>query len=691
MKYPSLGLDFETFCQISIRDVGLSRYTRDQSCEPLMLAFKFAGRTPEQISFAEGEKISRGLLRDLKNPRIIKTAWNAPFERLVFANVLDIEIPIEQWRCTMTHAMGRGLPGKLSKAGEALGLPADKKKDMRGDNLIRRFCGPRKPTKNKPWTRCTHKTDPVEWCEFKEYNLQDTIAEEAVADYLSQWPMTSYEMQLWYLDQEINDRGFPVNPEAVDMALKHYARYSDQLKRELKDLTGLDNPNSRDQLLGWLKERKYRFEDLKAGHVDREEARFSRNVVKADTAKKRDRAREGMQALRMRQELSRTSVQKFAALKRILDDDNRVRHILSFYGAGRTGRWSSRIFQFHNLPRPVQPLEKRIAECIRDLMTLPYKKLVRKYPEFVDFLSACVRPMVWAEKGKILADLDLSAIENVVLGWLAEDPAILDVFRAGKDPYIAFAVHMFGGAYEQLLAEYKAGNGFKRTMCKPPVLGCGYGLGPGKEFEDTKTGEIQGTGLLGYSMNMNVKMTPGETDKAVRIWRKAHKKTVRYWYKAGDAAEECVRTRKKVKVGKLSFSMESDFLLMHLPSGRALYYHKPKMLMRKTPWGEKRPTLTYLRSDKGQYIRVSTHPGKIIENAVQAIARDVLARGMMRAKKQGLPIVGHVHDQVLVEVKKKRGEAALKTLRKCLTTSPPWGKDMPLRAGGHLSPIFLKD
>ena len=687
----TLGLDFENFCEESIKDIGLSRYTRHPSNEPLMLAFKFRGRSPEQVVFAEGQKISKGLRKDLTNPRIIKTAWNAAYERRVLADVIGIHVPIDQWRCTMTHAMGRSLPGKLSKAGEALGLAVDKQKDRRGDSLIRRFCFPRKPTKNKPWTRATRHTDPVEWEEFKGYNLQDSVAEEAIADYLMEWPMTAYETELWYLDQEINDRGFPVHRRSVEKALKYYSRYTKGLRKEIGEITGLDNPNSRDQLLGWLQDRGYKFEDLKKGHIDREAQRFGEKLVKAKNPRKAHRAREVMQTLHIRQELSRTSVQKFAALDRIMDADDRVRHIISFYGAGRTGRWSSRQFQVHNLSRPAKKYEKNIIQCVTDLLTLRYAELVSKYPQFVDYLSACVRPMIQAEDGKILVDIDLSAIENVVLGWLAGDPMITEVFRQGKDPYIAFAVHMYGGSYKQLFNDYKRGDGTKRTMCKPAVLGCGYGLGPGKEFEDKKTGEITGTGLIGYALGMGIKMTPAQAEKAVKIWRRTHKKTVRYWYKVGEAAIQCVKSKKKVKAGKLTFEMSGDFLLMRLPSGRCLYYYKPEIRKMKTPWGEKRPTLTYMGIQKNQWLRLSTHPGKLIENAVQAIARDVLASGMKRASDKGVVVVAHVHDQVLAEHKKKKGELAMELLRRYLTKPPKWAEGMPLRAAGHLSPVFLKD
>ena len=639
-----LGLDFETRSRADLRKVGLSRYARDPSTRALMLAWAIDDEPVEIVSFAEGEKAPCRLREALRDPTVIKRAWNAAFEKAILKHVFGILIPHEQWRCMMVLAYSLALPGSLDAAGAVVDLPADKRKLARGKTLIRRFCKPRKPTKNKPWEWCDHTTDPDEWAEFLDYCKQDVEAERALWRRLRRWDMPAHEWRLWFLDQEINERGIPIRLPVVHNAIKVAADVTASRLAEMKHLTELENPNSGSQLLGWLRERGYPFEDLKKGHV----------------ARARDAAEPGpvRRVLELRQEVSKTSVKKYAALAAATDGDGYLRGALQFAGAGRTSRWSGRRFQPQNLARPVAYLEKHQEQAVKDLEYLSSDLIEILYDKPMDLLSTCVRPVVQAPEGYMLVDADLNAIENRVLGWIAGCEKILDVFRQGRDPYVDFAVYMFGGSYEALWAEYKAGDKAKRTLAKPAVLGCGYMLGPGEERENEETAEIEATGLLGYARNMGVGMTSEQAAHAVAVWRDTFSEVVEYWYALDRAARRCIRTGDPQRVGHVIFDRSGPFMRMLLPSGRALHYCRPRIEPRKTPWGEMRPTITYEGlNDQNQWVRLSTHPGKLTENAGQAISRDLLAHGMRLAHARGLDIRLHVHDQIIALVSEDHGRA----------------------------------
>lgn len=673
-----LHLDFETFSELKLPTVGTSRYARDPSTDVLILGFAFDEAPVRQWIPAEGQLMPPEVREALEDPGVQLFAWNKPFEWSILSYVLNIPTAHERWRDPMVLAYSLALPGSLERAGEVVDLGADSRKMQRGGVLIRQFCQPRTPTKKKPWTRTEPHHAPVRWEEFLAYNRRDVEAERAFWRRCRRWDMPPEEWALWCLDQRINERGIPVNMRVVQNAIRVSRAVVDKRLAIMKEITELRNPNSIAQLLPWLQHEGYPFEDLKKGHVKRA----------------RDAAPPGdyQRVLSLRAEVSRASVKKYAALQQATDEDGLLRNTLQFAGAGRTWRWAGRKFQAQNLARPAPWLEHTQEQAVRDLEWLDPECIEWLYPAPMDLLSTCVRPVVQAPPGYKLVDADLNAIENRVLGWVADDRKIMSVFEEDRDPYVAFAAHMYLMPYDDLYAEYKAGNKAKRTIAKPAVLGCGYMLGPGGEKENVKTGEIEATGLLGYAWNMGVRLTLKQSEASVRIWRNTYTDVVEFWRRIDKAARRCIRTGQPQQCGRLRFDRFGPFMRMILPSGRALHYCRPRIEQRKTPWGEPRATITYEGlSDTNQWVRIATHPGKLTENAVQAIARDLLAHGMRLADAADIDIRLHVHDEVLALALEHRAADTLRVLQECMTTRPAWALDLPLGSAGTISRVFMKD
>jgi DNA polymerase len=318
-------------------------------------------------------------------------------------------------------------------------------------------------------------------------------------------------------------------------------------------------------------------------------------------------------------------------------------------------------------------------------------ELIYRYP--MDVLAACVRPVVQARPGYMFLDVDLNAIENRVLGWLANCQKILRVFREGRCPYVDFATYMYKQPYDVLYHEYKVlKDKTKRTVAKPGVLGCGYMLSAGVEFENETTGEMEATGLLGYAWNMGVQLTHEQAKLSVDVFRGTFHEVPAYWKEIDRAARRTISTGRPHEAGPVTFDRSGPFLRMRLPSGRYLHYYNPRIENRRMPWGDMRPSIVYKGlNDKKQWVDTTTHPGKLTENADQAIARDLLGHGMLLARQEGLPIRFHVHDQIIAEVKEEHAERLLPVLEACMQDQPSWAKGLPLGAEGHIDRIFRKD
>lgn len=716
-KRTLLSLDFETYSECDLRKAGASVYSRHPTTEVLMLAYATPKSEVKQWVPAHGEPMPDDLIRALADPSVTLCAWNAPFEMAIMKNVLGIDIPIWRWLDVMALSYSLALPGSLDQCGKVVGLPQDKQKMSRGKLLVRKFCVPRKPSKHKPHTRCTAETDPEDWLEFLEYNRQDVEAERSIYRKIKAFQMPDHEWDLWHLDQKINEAGIPINLGAVEKAVQLSNATIKRGLAEMAEITGLPNPNSGAQLLPWLRQHGYWFEDLKKGHVERA-ANAIRDEIEGLTqaANGLAEAFEGplgaymqdailgdktrlLRVLELRLQVSKSSVKKYPALLAATDKDGKLRGCHQFAGAGRTWRWSGRRFQPQNLSKPAKYLEDCVPEVAADIGSLSVPEMWAKYNDphddrknVMEALVAGVRPMVQAPEGSLLVDADLSAIENVVLGWLADDDKILRVFREGLDPYIDFAQDMFKMPYEAIEAEVKAGNKSKRTTAKPGVLGCGYMLGAGEARENPNTGEMEATGLLGYGWAMGVDLTPDMAKLSVDTFRTKFKKVVGFWYDLDRACRRAITSKQRQVCGYLEIDVKGPFMRIKLPSGRYLHYWKPQLRNRLTPWGEMREQITYEQVENGQWRRVSTHPGKLTENVTQAVARDILAHGMTLADRRGLDLRLHVHDQSVAVSPAYRASLDLKTMIECLTTRPPWANEkLPLKAAGLTTPVFLKD
>lgn len=636
---------------------------------------------------AEGQKTPKDILDLLRDPSVIKTGWNfGGFEYYIYKQCLGIDIPPEEIRDTMVMAMQLSLPGALADCGEVLRLDQDKKKDARGKRLIGMFCEPHLPTKKIAATRYDWRTHPQEWEEFKGYNDQDTLSETTIFDKIVKWDMPPEEWETWAVDQHINRAGAPVNAAMIDSAIRLAREVAKRGIEELRDITGLANPNSGKQLLGWLQQNGYKYEDLKKGHV-------SRAVEQAERGSALRRV------LQIRQEVSKSSVKKYIALKNGLDDDGMVRGMFQFAGAGRTWRWAGRRAQLQNLAKAPGYLEKIQIEAAEHVETLDYSEIRLLYAKPMELLSATIRPSFKAPEGYTFVDADLNAIENRVLGWVAGEKKILKVFEEGRCPYVDFGTLMYSQSYAELWAEYQAGNKKKRNGAKPAVLGCGFRLSAGEIRENRKTGEQEATGLLGYAWNMGVRLTKEEAEMAVRIFRENFKKVVSFWYDIEDAAKDCIATGRPQKCRVVEFERDGPLLRMWLPSGHALTYVRPRIEEKRTPWGAIRPTITYEgQNDKNQWDRIQTHGGKLTENCVQGIARDLLADALKLSWRRGLQIRMHVHDQIVALAKQEEAKDALELLMECMSTQPKWAKasaawpiDLPLASAGIITPNFIKD
>lgn len=691
---------------LDLAKVGVSRYARHASTEIIMLSYAFDDGPIKQWDALSaigprGEYSSnayRGMWMEaaprewceaMDDPQVDKCGWNVgQFERVAYRHVLGLEIPPDEWRDTMVLALTLSFPGKLEQALKCAGFHSEDQKLTSGRALMRFFSSPRKPTKTIARTRNMPTDDPAKWQAYLDYNRQDVHTERLFARTFAEFDMPAWEWDLWQLDQKINDRGIPINLDRVDNAIRiSDAIIADRIV-EMKDITGLDNPNSGTQLLPWLREGGYPFVDLKKGHISRA---IEKRLVGDDLT---------FRVLELRRETAKTSVKKFDALALATDDDEHLRYALQFAGAGKTGRWGGRKFQPHNLARPHPSLEKRQIEIADDIAVMDWRDFDRKYVDpktkqlmAMEALSAGVRPCVEAPDGYLYVEADLKAIENIGLGWMSGDRKILNVFENDRDPYIDFAVYMYGLPYDILWKEYKGGDKHKRQVCKPGVLGCGYMLSAGVEYEDQQTGEIEATGLLGYAWNMGIReFTLDDSIRSVEIWRATFRTAVKFWYELHGAMFDCIATGRPRDCWPVSFRIKGDFLLMELPSGRSLKYHRPLIKSTMMPWGKYKDSITYMSlDDHHQWVRITTHPGKVTQNLDEGICRDILATGIKRAEREaGISVRLHVHDQVVGLVPERGADRKLEQLIECMTAPIEWAKNFPIKAEGNTAKVFVK-
>ena len=515
-----------------------------------MVAYALDGGTIQHSEIGRSGRVPPELREALRDPAVERWAFNASFERTITRHVLGIETPYEGWRCTMALAYLQSFTGTLGDVGDQVGLPLDKRKDKDGKRLIRLFCQPQ-----RDGVRRDEDTNPEDWRTFCDYNIQDVVAETEIKRRLLPYPIPDEEWALYELDQRINDNGLPIDLPFVRSAMQMVARRKKELTAEMRERTGLANPNSTQQLLPWLQDRGYPFADLQKATV----AKVLNDIQALDA--------EAAGVLLLRAQASRTSVKKFDAAAQRTSEDGRLRHTIQFAGASRTARWSGRSFQPQNLPRTPKPLEEvshltAVTDCIREG---DYDTLGLLVEEPMVALSGCVRSSIQSPPGHELVVADLSSIESSVIGWLSGCKRMLNVFHTGLDPYKSFGEVLYAKPYDEVT---KA----ERNICKPAVLGCGFGLGGG-EMRDGKK-----TGLWAYAESMGVHITKEEAARQVALFRSVYSEIPDFW-KALELAIEGVLTNRSrtVAVGRLDIGYLKPYLVIQLPSGRPMYYYQPRM------------------------------------------------------------------------------------------------------------------
>lgn len=656
-----LNIDLETYSDIPIQKAGAQRYIASPNFEILLFGFSFDGSPVTVVDFAQGETLPKWVQEALLDPICIKKAWNAPFEWGCLSKYIGKPLPPEQWRCSMFHSLYAGYPASLDAAGRALGLEEDKRKLYTGKALIRYFCVPCAPTKtNGMRTRNYPHHDPAKWKLFKEYCGRDVVTEMTIDTRLSNIAIPEFVQKEWETDLIINSRGVAVDMNMVSGALEIGATVKNNLMTEAVQISKLDNPNSIKQLSSWLEE-----------ETGEEIASLNKDTVSRMLAKE-DNSAEVTRMLEIRQELGKTSTKKYDAIETAVCPDGRVRGLLQFYGANRTGRWAGRLVQVQNLPRTyTEPLE--LAREVVKKRSVGALKCI--YGSVSDTLSQLIRTAFIAPQGKVLIDADFSAIEARVISWLAKEEWRLDVFRTHGKIYEASASQMFGVPFELISKgnpEYAL-----RQKGKVAELALGY---------QGSSGALIAMGAL------DMGIPEEDLPDIVKRWREANKRIRDLWYAMDAAAVQVISQGGSVAVNNILLSREYDadlgvdFLTVRLPSGRKLYYNSPGLGVNQ--WGN--PSITYMGiNDKNKWARIETYGGKLVENCVQAIARDCLAQAIEHLEENGYKVIFHIHDEVVIESDAET--ASLDDVVEIMSQPIPWAPDLPLGADGWIGTFFKKD
>lgn len=657
-----LSIDLETFSSVPIAKAGAQKYIASPDFEILLFAYSLNGAPSVCCDIAQGELLPDWVLDALCDPQCLKHAYNTAFEWGCLSKFMGRQLPPEQWRCTMFHGLYAGYPAGLDAAGRALGLPEDKRKLSTGKALIRYFCVPCTPTKsNGGRRRNLPNHDPARWELFKEYNAQDVTTEMEIERRLSLITVPDWLQRQWETDLLINARGVAVDMEMVNGALEIGATVRERLTQEAVRISGLSNPNSVQQLSAWLEQ-----------ETGEEVTDLRKDTVAKMIAQAPDNP-EVQRMLEIRQELGKTSTKKYDAIEQAVCPDGRVRGLLQFYGANRTGRWAGRLVQVQNLPRTyTQPLE--LARNLVKQRKLDNLRLI--YGSVPDTLSQLIRTAFVASDGNVLIDADFSAIEARVISWLAGEQWRLDVFKTHGKIYEASASQMFGVPIERI----KKGN---------PE----YALRQKGKVAELALGYQGGAGALINMGALDMGIPEDDLPDIVQRWRDTNKRICDLWYKMNSAAVEAISTGSSVGVGRLLVSCEYDavheveYLTVLLPSGRKLYYNSPQIGENK--WGG--PSISYMGMDQTtkKWKRIETYGGKLVENCVQAVARDCLAQAIENLEKEGLPVVFHIHDEVVIDC--RADTATLDDVVNIMSRPIPWAPGLPLNADGWVGGFFKKD
>lgn len=651
-----LSIDIETYSNVDIQKSGMYKYVQSPDFQILLFAYSWDGGPVHVVDLAQGEQLPPEIVTALADPNVIKHAYNAAFEWYCLNKFWHS--PLNQWRCTMIHGLYCGYTAGLAATATALGLPEDKRKMSVGAALIRLFCTPTKPSKsNGGRTRTLPHHEPEKWDLFKAYCAQDVVTEMEIERRLAAFPVPEKEQRLWELDQQINALGVAVDMGVVEGAIAIDEIVTAELMDEAVRLSGLENPKSVKQLMGWLTEEiGEEVDNLQKGTV-------SKLIEKLDEGKAK-------RVLEIRQELAKTSVKKYQAIRDAVCTDGRVRGLLQFYGANRTGRWAGRLVQVQNLPRNYLETLRHARDLIKERKVEALKLIYENVP---DTLSQLIRTAFVPSPGHTLVVADFSAIEARVIAWLAGEEWRLEVFRTHGKIYEASASQMFGVPIEEI------GKGSElRQKGKVAELALGYQGGPGA---------LINMGAL------EMGLTEDELPEIVQRWRNTNRRIVDLWYSLENAALEVMRTGQPVGIRGLLLAREGDlangldFLTITLPSGRKLFYARP--FLNQNELGREALYYHGVNQKTRKWEVISTYGGKLVENVVQAISRDCLAEAMMRLTSEGYKIIMHVHDEVVLEVPKEAAD--LEEVLRIMGTPIPWAPGLPLKADGFITEFYRKD
>lgn len=669
-----LSIDIETYGEVDLPAAGAYRYAYD--AEVMLLAFSFDFADPVCVDLMSGEDIPAEVVLALFDPAVRKTAHNAAFERCVlhkyFERVLaggrdlarwDAEVwdaieatggylPVEQWRCTQVLCARAGYPLSLDEASKAMGLV--EKKDPRGAALIRQFSIPCAPTKANGFrTRNLPEHDPEAWLEFIEYCEQDVRTEQAIAKFLDWFPIPEQEHRYWHINERMNERGLRVNMELVRQAISMSEAIKAGLLQEAAEITGLDNPNSRNQLLEWLNEEG----DVEADALRKEDVSEMLSITEDDAVRR---------VLEIRQEAAKSSVSKYAAMERAACPDLRIRGTVQFGGAPRTLRDAGRIIQPQNLPRI--SLRDADLELARNLaMDGDRETLEMLFGPVQPILGQLIRTAIIPEEGKRLLVCDLASIESRVLAWLAGEDWKLDVFFSHGKIYEATASRMFGVPFDSITKESEM-----RQRGKVAELACGYG------------GSVNALTQMDFEKGIPDEAKPG----LVRMYRKSNPKIVAFWSALESAALKALHSPGvvfKVRQG-VAFCAKKNVLLLKLPSGRLLHYPKPHLTTNR--WGNESIGFYGMAQQSRKWSRLETYGGKLAENVTQAVARDVLMNGLEHIVRAGYHPILKVHDEIVCE--EPYGFGDISEMEQLMCAPADWMEGLPLDAEGFEGLYYKK-
>ena len=641
-----LGIDIETFSDVDLIKCGVYAYADSPAFEVLLFAYCFDGGETRVIDLAQGEVLPEDVVEAVFDGSVVKTAFNANFERTCLSKYFGRYLPPDSWHCSAVQAAMLALPRSLEDVGAVLGL--DERKMKEGKELIRYFCVPCKPTKaNGGRRRNLPCHAPEKWEMFKSYCMRDVDVEKAIRRKLGKFPIPEGEMEVYRLDQRINDRGVLVDMGLVRQAVRCERLHKEVVTGRAYELTGLENPNSVAQLKGWLGENGVEAESL------------SKKAV-AELIEESDGEVEEL--LRLRLLMAKTSVKKYEAMERSVCSDGRVHGLLQFYGANRTGRWAGRLVQVQNLPQNHLPDLELARGLVREGR---FEDLELFYGSTPEVLSELIRTAFVPEAGCRFVVADFSAIEARVLAWLAGERWRLEVFSSHGKIYEASAATMFHVPVEEVTKGSPL-----RQKGKIAELGLGYG---------GAAGALISMGALDMGLSEE------ELPSLVAVWRRANPHITQFWWDVDKAAVEAVVKRTRTRAGRIAFEYRSGILFVMLPSGRRLAYVKPRMGVNR--FGREGLTYEGILENK-KWGRIETYGPKLVENIVQGTARDLLAEAMLRVEKKGYPIVMHCHDEIIAEV--PEGTGSVEEMCEVMAVCPSWAEGLPLRADGYECPFYQK-